>query len=141
MDWAELRGKLPLGKGQLPGAMPSFTGLRSGDLVYVDKTSYVQIIAERCEPQVLARPPRFGKSMLVSTLEELFLHGTKPYDGHASYFEGLAIEHSWHDEGQYLVLRLNLANNSKNGLKSTFCPQDTPVEREALPQTLSRTQF
>ena len=67
MDWAELRGKLPLGKGQLPGAMPSFTGLRSGDLVYVDKTSYVQIIAERCEPQVLARPPRFGKSMLVST--------------------------------------------------------------------------
>lgn len=109
MDWAELRGKLPLGKGQLPGAMPSFTGLRSGDLVYVDKTSYVQIIAERCEPQVLARPPRFGKSMLVSTLEELFLHGTKPYDGHASYFEGLAIEHSWHDEGQYLVLRLNLA--------------------------------
>ena len=33
------------------------------------------------------------------------------------------------------------ANNSKNGLKSTFCPQDTPVEREALPQTLSRTFF
>lgn len=109
MDWGELRSKLPLGRGQLPGAMPSFTGLRSGDWVYVDKTSYVQLIAERSEPQVLARPPRFGKSMLVSTLEELFLHGTKPYDGHASYFEGLAIEHSWHDEGQYLVLRLNLA--------------------------------
>ena len=32
------------------------------------------------------------------------------------------------------------AKNSKNGLKSTFCPQDTPVEREALPQTLSRTK-
>ena len=26
-------------------------------------------------------------------------------------------------------------------MKSTFCPQDTPVEREALPQTLSRTNF
>ena len=33
------------------------------------------------------------------------------------------------------------AKNSKNGLKSTFCPQDTPVEREALPQTLSRTLY
>ena len=33
------------------------------------------------------------------------------------------------------------AKNSKNGLKSTFCPQDTSVEREALPQTLSRTEI
>ena len=33
-----------------------------------------------------------------------------------------------------------VAKISKNGLKSTFCPQDNPVEREALPQTLSRTK-
>ena len=49
-------------------------------------------------------------------------------------------------EAQKLVLERVLgseagfvaAKDSKNGLKSTFCPQDTPVEREALSQTAHR---
>ena len=103
MDLAMLEHKLPL-------AMQSFTELRARGYVYVDKTPYVQVIAQRQEPQILARPRRFGKSTLVSTLKELFLHGIEPYDGHDSYFKGLAIESTWQDLGQYLVLSLNFYN-------------------------------
>lgn len=99
MDFAKLEHKLPI-------AMGSFPGVRADNSVYVDKTDYVQIIAQRPEPQILARPRRFGKSTLISTLNELFLHGTSPYDGHDSYFKGLAIEQTWQDHGQYLVLNL-----------------------------------
>ena len=80
MDFAKLEHKLPI-------AMGSFPGVRADNSVYVDKTDYVQIIAQRPEPQILARPRRFGKSTLISTLNELFLHGTSPYDGHDSYFK------------------------------------------------------
>ena len=48
-----------------------------------------------------------GASTLLSTVEELFLHGLEPYDGHDSYFKGLSIEKTWQDQGHYLVLHLD----------------------------------
>ena len=45
--------------------------------MYVDKTAFVYQIARQIRPQILTRPQRFGKSTLLSTLEELFLHGVK----------------------------------------------------------------
>ena len=97
--------KRPLGNN-------SFAALRQSGAVYVDKTAFVQQIADSNPPLMLTRPRHFGKSMLVSALEELFLHGTAPYDGHDSYFKGLAIE-QWHDRppfhSPYYVLRLDFA--------------------------------
>lgn len=91
----------------LPTGDQTFAELRQQGKAYVDKTSYVYAIATSDQPQILTRPRRFGKSTLLSTLEELFRHGVKPYDGHDSYFKGLAIESRWHDDGDYLVLHLN----------------------------------
>ena len=75
MDFDDLESRLPT-------AMASFAELRKDGSVYVDKTAFVQKIAGTRKPKILTRPRRFGKSTLLSTIEELFLHGVKPYDGH-----------------------------------------------------------
>ncbi len=103
MDFDSLSDKLPT-------AMPSFAELRKDGSVYVDKTAFVQKIAGNRKPKILTRPRRFGKSTLMSTIKELFLHGVKPYDGHDSYFKGLDIEKLWHDDGSYLILHLDFYN-------------------------------
>ena len=103
MDFGELTRKLPIGS-------QTFAKLRSKGKVYVDKTAFVYELAASDCPHILTRPRRFGKSTLLSTIEELFRHGVEPYDGHDSYFKGLAIEKLWHDDGSYLVLHLDLAN-------------------------------
>ena len=99
-DFEELQDRLPI-------SCQSFSELRSSGLVYVDKTAFVQKLARNKQPRILTRPRRFGKSTLLSTVEELFLHGLDPYDGHDSYFRGLSIEKTWQDQGRYLVLHLD----------------------------------
>ena len=101
MEFDDLEDKLPTGS-------QGFADLRQEGMVYVDKTRFVYKIARKKRPIIVTRPRRFGKSTLQSTLEELFLHGVAPYDGHDSYFKGLAIEQLWQDQGQYLVLHLDL---------------------------------
>lgn len=100
MDFTDLDNMLPTGD-------QTFADMRQEGNIYVDKTSYVYKLAVNNKPKILTRPRRFGKSTLLSTIEELFLHGVKPYDGHDSYFKGLAIESLWHDDGDYLVLHLD----------------------------------
>ena len=101
-------------KLKLPTSSQSFAGLRNKGKVYVDKTAYVYELAACDSPQILIRPRRFGKSTLLTTIEELFRHGVKPYDGHPSFFQGLAIEELWQDEETYPVLRLNLHKLNSN---------------------------
>ena len=113
MNFGELKRKLPTGS-------QSFAALRSKGKVYVDKTAYVYELAASDCPHILTRPRRFGKSTLLSTIEELFLHGVEPYDGHESYFKGLAIEQLWHDNGSYLVLHLDFANLSSGRTVARF---------------------
>lgn len=96
------------------------------EAVYVDKTYFVWLIAWYFYPQILIRPPGFGKSTLLSALEELFLHGVAPYDGHDSWFKGLYIEARWQDQGQYLVLHLNFAQ------LNTGCTTFAEFERQLL---------
>ena len=107
MNFRELKLKLPTGS-------QSFADLRNKGKVYVDKTAYVYELAACDSPQILIRPRRFGKSTLLTTIEELFRHGVKPYDGHPSFFQGLAIEELWQDEETYPVLRLNLHKLNSN---------------------------
>ena len=101
MSSIDLASKFPL-------ECQSFVALRNHGAVYVDKTAFVYQIARQIRPQILTRPPRFGKSTLLSTLEKLFLHGVKSLaDQSDSPFKGLAIEPLWKDSGHYLVLSLD----------------------------------
>ena len=71
--------------------------------VYVDKTAYVYKIAHStAKTFFLSRPRRFGKSLLVSTLQCYF-------EGRKELFEGLAIEQLEKEWIQYPVIRLDLS--------------------------------
>ncbi len=56
----------------LPIGIQTFHRLREKGCYYVDKTSLIQQMIEEGDFYFLSRPRRFGKSLLVDTLQELF---------------------------------------------------------------------
>ncbi|WP_295477933.1 AAA family ATPase [Sutterella sp.] len=85
----------------LPFGLSSFEAIRAGNAVYVDKTALLPELAQIGAKIFLARPRRFGKSLLVSTFKSLFAHGLRD-------FKGLAIEGLWNDR-TYPVVHLDLS--------------------------------
>ncbi|MCM0248166.1 ATP-binding protein [Bacteroides fragilis] len=86
---------------KLPIGIQSFEKLRTGGYLYVDKTELVYRLAKAGIPCFLSRPRRFGKSLLLSTLEAYFL-------GKKDLFKGLAIERLEQDWLVYPVMHLSL---------------------------------
>lgn len=86
---------------KLPVGIQDFTKLRENNYIYIDKTAYVFQLATAGVPIFLSRPRRFGKSLLLSTLEAYFL-------GRKELFEGLAIEQLEKEWKTYPVLHLSL---------------------------------
>ena len=74
----------------LPLGTSDFAALRQANQIYVDKTELIHQLAGLRQKFFLARPRRFGKSLLVSTFASLFRDGLK-------HFSGLAIEKLWKD--------------------------------------------
>ncbi|PID90071.1 MAG: hypothetical protein CSA97_04790 [Bacteroidetes bacterium] len=70
---------------KLPFGVQSFKQLREGNYVYIDKTDVIWKVAHGPVSQFIARPRRFGKSLMISTLKSYFQG-----DGHL--FEGLKVE-------------------------------------------------
>ena len=68
-----------------PIGIQNFEKLRQGGYVYVDKTALIHRMVSSGSYYFLSRPRRFGKSLLISTLEAYF-------EGKRELFEGLAIE-------------------------------------------------
>ena len=68
-----------------PIGIQSFDDLRTNGYLYVDKTRLVHRLKSTGKYYFLSRPRRFGKSLLISTLEAYF-------KGKKELFEGLAIE-------------------------------------------------
>ena len=54
---------------KLPIGVQSFEKLRAGNNIYVDKTELIYRLVQQDVPYFLSRPRRFGKSLLISTLE------------------------------------------------------------------------
>ena len=71
-----------------PIGIQNFKELITGGYVYVDKTMHIHRMATAGKYYFLSRPRRFGKSLLVSTLQAL-------YDGKKELFKGLWIEDKW----------------------------------------------
>jgi Predicted AAA-ATPase/PD-(D/E)XK nuclease superfamily len=72
----------------LPIGVQTFLKMRSNPYVYVDKTEHAYRLAITEGMYFLSRPRRFGKSLMVSTLRELF-------EGNRVLFKGLWIEDKW----------------------------------------------
>ncbi|MDR1098450.1 MAG: AAA family ATPase, partial [Tannerella sp.] len=84
----------------LPIGTQSFEILRSQDLLYVDKTELILQLVTTGRIYFLSRPRRFGKSMLISTLDALF-------NGRKELFEGLYIEDKWDWSKSNPVIRID----------------------------------
>ena len=86
---------------KMPIGIQSFEYLRRNDFVYVDKTALVFRLVTMGKPYFLSRPRRFGKSLLLSTLEAYFL-------GKRDLFRGLAIEQFETEWAEHAVIHLSL---------------------------------
>jgi hypothetical protein len=81
-----------------------FPSLRQSGCLYVDKTAWLHRLATDVEAKLffLARPRRFGKSLMISTLEAMF-------QGRRDLFEGLAImDADWDWKKKWPVIHLNM---------------------------------
>lgn len=86
-----------------PIGIQTFERIRKEDNLYIDKTTYVYHLAntDGCY-FFLSRPRRFGKSLLVSTLDSYF-------SGKKELFKGLAIEQMEHEWTEYPVLHFDMS--------------------------------
>ena len=100
-----MRKNLPLG-------LQDFRKIIENDFLYVDKTEYLFQITNNPGAYFLARPRRFGKSITISTLQEL-------YRGSRELFEGTWIADRWDWSKVHPVIRLSLkdVNFEQRGLE------------------------
>ena len=84
-----------------PIGIQTFETVRKEGYCYVDKTALVHQLVQNGKYYFLSRPRRFGKSLLISTLEAYF-------QGKKELFDGLALEHLEREWTEYPVLHLDL---------------------------------
>ncbi len=84
-----------------PIGIQRFEKIRKEDWVYVDKTEHIFNLVQGGTCYFLSRPRRFGKSMLLSTLEAYF-------QGKKHLFKGLAIEQLETEWTEHAVLHIDL---------------------------------
>ena len=119
------RRKLPIG-------IQTFSDIREGGYYYVDKTPFIEKLANQNKYYFLSRPRRFGKSLLLDTLGCLF-------EGRKALFEGLYIYDKWDWQQRYPVVRLSFGS----GVMQTRQELDVRIrdqlrtERERLGLTLT----
>lgn len=94
-----------MNKRFLPIGIQDFEDLRTRGCIYVDKTELIYKLATEGKPYFLSRPRRFGKSLLLSTLEAYFL-------GKKELFKGLAIETLEKEWAEYPVLKISFGRGS-----------------------------
>ena len=93
--------KLPIGRD-------NFKDIIEGDFYYADKTKIIEDLLERGTYVALfPRPRRFGKSLMISTLDEFF--NAEKRETNKKLFKGLYIEKSKYskEQGKYPVIKLN----------------------------------
>jgi len=94
---------------KLPVGIETFSEIRQEGYVYVDKTQYIHKLATEGKPYFLSRPRRFGKSLLLSTMEELF-------KGNKKLFEGLYIYDKWDWNVKYPVISINFGGGDYSSI-------------------------
>ena len=88
---------------RLPVGIQTFSEIRENDMLYIDKTEDIWNMIHLSKYIFLSRPRRFGKSLLISTLQAYF-------EGRKELFKGLAIEQREKEWTEYPVLRISMAS-------------------------------
>ena len=104
----------------------TFKKLREGGFTYVDKTGLILPLVDGSigSQFFLARPRRFGKSLLISTLHCLF-------EGKRELFKGLEIEPKWDWSKTWTVLHLDMGSCQSDTLEGLQGKMRTMLLKEA----------
>ena len=117
-----------MNRRRLPVGIQTFRRIREEGYYYVDKTAYAQRIAQDAGTHYfLSRPRRFGKSLFVDTLKEL-------YEGSEPLFRGLAVHDGWDWSKRHPVVRLSFAGGNfrrPGELQASGMQQLAAAERRA----------
>ena len=116
-----------MNKRRLPIGIQTFREVREEDCYYVDKTAYILGLLAEGKHYFLSRPRRFGKSLFLDTLKELF-------EGNEPLFAGLAIHDRWDWSVRHPVLRLDFSSGTYQGpddLRKEVAAQLNVLEDEA----------
>ena len=116
-----------MNKRRLPIGIQTFRKIREEDCYYVDKTTYIRRLLDEGTHYFLSRPRRFGKSLFLDTLKELF-------EGNEPLFAGLYIHDRWDWSVRHPVLRLSFGsgNFKESGyVEATLMEQLAAAERRA----------
>ncbi len=114
---------------KLPLGLQDFRGIIEDGYKYIDKTEYIHRIATTGKYHFLSRPRRFGKSITISTLQEL-------YSGSKELFKGLWIEDKWDWSRKHPVIRLSFTGIgfAESGLpKALHYQLDKLIREHGLP--------
>ncbi len=98
---------------KLPTGIQTFSKIIKGNYLYVDKTQQILELIESGEYLFLSRPRRFGKSLLISTLSEIF-------SGNQELFQGLYIydKIEWQSY-PVIIIDFNLISNTNDEVFKT----------------------
>ena len=99
-EMSETRGRP---RRKLPTGIQTFREIREDGCYYVDKTAFIHRLVDEGKHYFLSRPRRFGKSLLVDTLKELF-------EGSEELFIGLDVHDRWDWSVRHPVLRLDFSS-------------------------------
>ena len=88
---------------RLPVGIQTFAKIIEDDMLYIDKTEYIWKMIHLCNYIFLSRPRRFGKSLLVSTLQAYF-------EGRKELFKGTYIDTVEQEWTEYPVLHFSMAS-------------------------------
>ncbi len=94
--WRMTMKKLPIG-------VQTFSEIINGDYLYIDKTAIAYSLIDDFKYAFLSRPRRFGKSLFLDTLQNIF-------EGNRELFRGLLIEEKWNWEVTYPVIKIGFSD-------------------------------
>ncbi len=117
----------PPARRKLPIGIQTFRTIREEGHYYVDKTPFIRRLVDEGTHYFLSRPRRFGKSLLLDTVKELF-EGSEPL------FRGLAVHDDWDWSKRRAVLRLDFGSGDykqADYLHANAAAQLDRIERRA----------
>lgn len=107
-----------------PDGVQDFATLRESNMIYVDKTEYIYHLTRKPVSYFLSRPRRFGKSLLVSTLEAYF-------SGHKELFEGLSISKLEQEWVKHPVVRIDLSSGMFMSVEDVLLQLNAQIDANA----------
>lgn len=108
-----------------PIGVQNFATLREDGYIYVDKTGFIDSLRKSGKYYFLSRPRRFGKSLLLSTIEAF-------YQGRKDLFEGLAISREEHDWQPHPVLHIAMNSNVCKSVQDLMNALDSYLNNQEI---------